>query len=123
MLPNFWTSTLHAPLLGLLLSWLISTPSQGQEPFDFAHRVVPILKKHCVECHAGDQKKGSFSLNSRETLLAGGESGEEILPANSASSELLARVTSTDKDMRMPPEGAGLSDSEIATLREWAQSG
>ena len=123
MLPTFWLSSLRLPPLGLLVLWLMATTCPGQEPIDFAHRVVPILKKHCVECHAGDQKKGGFSLNTRESLLAGGESGAEILPADKSSSELLARVTSNDKDVRMPPEGTGLSDSEIATLREWAQSG
>ena len=123
MLPNFLLSSLRLPPLGLLVLWLMATTCPGQEPIDFAHRVVPVLKKHCVECHAGDQKKGGFSLNTKESLLAGGESGAEILPADKSSSELLARVTSNDKDVRMPPEGTGLSDSEIATLREWAQSG
>jgi len=110
-------------LLGLLTPWLLLNCSAAQEPIDFAHRVVPILKKHCVECHAGDQKKGGFSLNSRESLLAGGESGAEILSSDGSSSELLARVTSTDKDVRMPPDGSELSQTEIATLHQWAQSG
>lgn len=91
----------------------------SQDAFDFAHRVVPILKKHCIECHAGDQKKGSFSLNTRESLLAGGESGEAILNREKSSSELLRRVESNDPDVRMPPEGKGLNESELAILREW----
>ena len=128
MPPTIWLASLRLPnfrvaLLGLLTPWLLLNWSAGQEPIDFAHRVVPILKKHCVECHAGDQKKGGFSLNSRESLLAGGESGAEILSSDKSSGELLARVTSTDKDVRMPPDGSEVSQTEIATLRQWAQSG
>ena len=40
--------------------------------FDFAHRVVPILRQHCVECHGGRRHEGDFSLNTREALLDGG---------------------------------------------------
>lgn len=95
----------------------------GQDGFDFAHRVLPVLKKHCRECHAGDQKKGGLSLNNRETLIAGGESGEEVLSKDHLSSVLLDRVGSKDPDLRMPPEGPGLNASEIEALREWVQAG
>ena len=31
-------------------------------------RVVPILKKHCVECHGGHRHEGDFSINTRESI-------------------------------------------------------
>ena len=40
-----------------------------QKPLDFAHQIAPILKRHCVECHGGENAKGGFSLNTRELFL------------------------------------------------------
>ncbi|MFN6305252.1 MAG: c-type cytochrome domain-containing protein, partial [Planctomycetota bacterium] len=95
----------------------------AQDTFDFAHKILPILKKHCSECHTGSQKKGSFSLNTRESMLAGGESGAEILSKDHSASELLTRIVSKDPDVRMPPEGTGLSDAEINAVQQWVQAG
>ena len=44
-------------------------------------------------------------------------------PGNPDGSELLARVTSQDKDLRMPPEGDPLTPSEIRKLRTWIAEG
>ena len=35
------------------------------------HDIVPILRKHCGQCHTGDKKKGGLSLNTRASLLGG----------------------------------------------------
>jgi hypothetical protein len=106
--------------IGIATCWVgCGLAAVADEPIDFAHRVVPILRKHCVECHAGDQQKGGFSINTRESTVAGGESGSLILPADGSLSELLHRVESTDADLRMPPQGPQLTDDEVATLRVW----
>lgn len=52
-----------------LLAGLLLTLSLGAAPVDFAHEVVPILRKHCAECHTGDKKKGGLSMNTRASLL------------------------------------------------------
>ena len=70
---------------------------------DFAHDVVPILRVHCGKCHTGAARQGGFSLNTRETTLAGGDTGTPgFVVGKAAESELIARVTSTDADYRMP---------------------
>ena len=43
-----------------------------QAAVDFNHQIVPLLRKHCAECHTGDKLKGGFSLNDRAELLRGG---------------------------------------------------
>jgi hypothetical protein len=101
----------------LVIIAALSTPAQG---VDFAHEVVPILRKHCGECHTGDARQGGFSLNTREDLLAGGDSGTPgLVPGESATSELVARVTSDDPDYRMPSEGEPLPPEAIAILKAW----
>jgi cytochrome c553 len=88
------------------------------KPVDFAHDVVPILKTHCAKCHTNGTYKGSMSLDSRPDTIK-----KAVVPGKSAASELIKRVTSTDKDERMPPEGKPLSEKEVATLKAWIDEG
>ena len=99
------------------------TASLGAAPVDFAHEVVPILRKHCGECHTGDKKKGSFSMNTRATLLEGGENGAVLFPGQAAKGRLLESIVSEDPDERMPPKGARVSPAEVAVLRTWVEQG
>ena len=90
---------------------------------DFAHEVVPILRKHCTECHAGDKKKGSFSMNTRAALLEGGEDGVTVVPGHADKSKLIELILSKDMDVRMPPKGDALTPAETETLRTWIGQG
>ena len=106
-----------------LLAGLLLTTSLGAVPVDFAHEVVPILRKHCVECHAGDKKKGGLSMNTRASLLEGGENGVVVSAGQTQKSKLLDAIVSVDPDVRMPPKGERLSSAEVATLRAWVEQG
>ncbi len=90
---------------------------------DFNHQIVPLLRKHCAECHSGDKLKGGFSLNDREALLRGGENGPIIDLKQPTHSELLEIVQTEDGDRRMPPKGKGLTKDEVALLKQWLSEG
>lgn len=100
-----------------------SAASGAPAKVDFSHQIVPILREHCGECHTGDKKKGSFSMNDRASLLAGGESGKAVLPGNSAKSPLIEAITSKDPDKQMPPKGARLAPEKVKLLRDWIDTG
>ena len=102
-----------------LLVGLLVAASLGAAPVDFAHEVVPILRKHCSECHTGDKKKGGFSMNTRASLLEGGENGVVVVPGQAQKSKILEVIVSADPDIRMPPKGERLSPAEVTTLRSW----
>lgn len=111
------------------LTWLATAllattafPSRAAA-IDFAHDVAPVLKQYCGKCHAGDQKKGGFSFNTRESLLAGGESGAVVAPGKSGESELLVRIVSKDDDLKMPPEGPRVPAEDVARLQTWIDAG
>ena len=108
-------------LLPRLLLLGLATPLAGA--VDFNHQIVPLLRKHCGECHTGDKLKGGFSLNDRAALLHGSENGPVVAPGNPEKSLLLELVTSTDRDERMPPKGDGLSAAEVSLLRQWIAEG
>lgn len=98
-----------------LLSLAFVTQVDGQA-IDFSHEVVPILRKHCVECHGGREAKGSFSLNTRALLVESGHVDME----NAADSRLIELVQSTDEDDQMPPkEKPRLKPEEIKILEKW----
>ncbi len=90
---------------------------------DFDHDIVPLIRRHCAECHAGDKKKGGLSFNTRETLLKGDEDGPVVKPGDAAHSRLIEAVLSADPDKRMPPKGPALDPAEIAKLRAWIDRG
>ena len=89
---------------------------------DFAHEVVPILTKHCVECHGGDESKGGLSMNTRALLLEA-----DVLELGDPKGSLMIEVlTEEDPDYRMPPpekKKAALNAAEIAVLERWIAGG
>ena len=90
----------------------------GKE-LDFVHDVVPILREHCGNCHTGSQREGGLSFNSRQELVAGGDSGAVVSWKVGETSELLSRVTTDDEGLRMPPEGARLTPAQVSILERW----
>lgn len=91
----------------------------GKSKVDFAHEILPILTKHCIECHAGANRSGGLSLGTRAALLSGAESGEVVVPGDAEASRLIHVVESTEEYEQMPPEGPRLKPEEIAALRRW----
>src|SRR6187200_1831270 len=69
-----------------------SLPRSVTRPVSFREDVKPILESSCVKCHARGQSKGGFSLETREQLLKGGDSGAAVVPGKSAESHLIELV-------------------------------
>ena len=61
-------------------------------------------------------------MKSYDTLIAGGESGNPIVPGKSASSLLVQAIEGRVKP-RMPYKEDPLSEAEIATIRRWIDAG
>ncbi|MEM1295253.1 MAG: DUF1549 domain-containing protein, partial [Verrucomicrobiota bacterium] len=108
-------------LLSFFLAIALSVPAAAS--VDFAHEVMPILKTHCAECHTGQKKKGGLAMNTRAEFLAGGESGEIVVPGNAKASFMIELIESTDDYEWMPPKGPRVSPEEVATLKKWINTG
>lgn len=61
-------------------------------------------------------------MDSRESLLKGGENGPAVVPGKPAESLLLQAVLHTKKDLEMPPKEK-LSDKDIEVLAAWIRDG
>ncbi|MFN9717231.1 MAG: DUF1549 domain-containing protein [Planctomycetota bacterium] len=86
----------------------------------FERHVRPLLVEHCFECHSADRQKGQLRVDSRNALLAGGESGPAIEPGKANDSILIQAVR--HESFQMPPKGR-LSDESIAILEQWISRG
>ena len=107
----------------VLSAILASSPACSAEDVDFAHAIVPILKTHCSKCHAGQQKEGGLSINTREDLIVGGDSGSPVEIGRHLSSEFFRRINSQEDGYRMPPDGDGLTQEQIALIGKWIDQG
>ena len=91
---------------------------------NFARDIKPILQSNCRRCHATSHKnpvKGGFSIDTRETILEGGDSGDAVKPGKPGESRLIDLVTGPDPEM--PVKGGKLTDQEIRLLKLWIEQG
>ena len=90
--------------------------------------VRPILSNNCLLCHGPDEEglEAGLRLDQKESATKELDSGEvAVVPGKSKLSELIARVTTDDEDLRMPPadHGARLTADQIEVLRQWIDQG
>jgi hypothetical protein len=106
---------MHGPLLALLT---LAAP-----PVDFNRDVRPILSDKCFACHGPDanHRKADLRLDVEKDAVAAGA----IVPGKPADSEIITRITSTEKSKLMPPAKSGktLTPAEIDTLTRWVAAG
>ena len=90
----------------------------------FSRDIRPILNQSCMPCHGGVRQKNGVSFLFREEALGVGKSGRRtIVPGKPDESELIARVTSSDPETRMPYHAPPLPPEQIALLRRWIKEG
>ncbi len=104
------------------------SPVAGQsQSIDFTRDVRPILAENCFHCHGPDDAERQAELRLDVWEGIGDVLGAEHVVSREkpAESELIARITSEDADMRMPPADSGksLSAEQIETLRRWIDEG
>jgi hypothetical protein len=90
----------------------------------FEKKVRPVLAEHCYRCHSVTARKlkGGLRLDSRTTVLRGGDSGPALMPGHPEQSRLIQAVGYHNVDLRMPPRGK-LPASAIADLTTWVKMG
>ena len=102
-----------------------SVSSESVDPAQlkfFEERIRPVLVEHCYACHSADAKsiKGGLVLDSREGVLAGGDSGPALVAKKAADSLLLQAMK--HESLEMPPERK-LPENVIADFSKWIEDG
>ncbi len=110
-------------LLSPLPAWA-ADPTPAQLQF-FENKIRPVFVNNCYKCHSrqAEKLKANLSVEFRESLLKGGETGPAILPGDPDNSLLIKAVRYTDPDLQMPPKDQKLPDQQIADLEAWVKMG
>ena len=79
------------------------------EEIDFAIDVAPLLASKCGSCHGPEGAESGFRIDDRDKAIAGGDSGSVgIVPGKPEESELFVRISTADRESRMPADGEPL---------------
>lgn len=114
-------------ILPVLLAPPASMVMSAAEPVRFGRDVLPILSANCFACHGPDEKhrQAGLRLDVEADAKAKRRSGLPIAPGEPEKSLILARLTSADPDVVMPPPQAHkqVKPEQIETLRRWIAEG
>ena len=88
----------------------------------FETKIRPVLVQHCYSCHSADAKKlgGRLFLDTRDGILAGGESGPALIAGRPDESLLIQSLRY--QDLEMPPK-ARLPEAVVNDFVEWVKIG
>lgn len=104
----------------------LGTGLPAQE-IDFNRDIRPILSNSCFQCHGPDagQRQADLRLDTRDGLFRSADGVRITVAGKPESSELWARISSTDESTMMPPPDSGrsLTASEKLLVRRWIESG
>ena len=90
----------------------------------FEKKIRPVLVEQCYKCHAADSEKirGGLTLDTRDGLRKGGDTGPAIIPGSPDRSPLIKAIRYKDENTKMPPK-AKLPDDTIADFEAWVKMG
>jgi hypothetical protein len=115
LLQSFWIAVagLHA---------CTSTGQSIAAAPDFDRDIRPILSDKCFHCHGPDSatREADLRLDTYQ-----GATDFAIVPGKADQSELIARITSDDDSLRMPPieSNLTLTEEQKSLLRDWIAAG
>jgi hypothetical protein len=113
-----------------MVTFAVPSLAMAADPVDFARDVRPILSDKCYSCHGPDAgtREGELRLDvldPKEGPLAARDGYSIVAPGNLEDSLLIARVTSDDDEVRMPPSTSNrrLTPEQVDTLKRWVEQG
>jgi hypothetical protein len=98
-------------------------PPAAIHQIDFVKEIKPLFESSCIKCHGRGRAKGEFSIENRETVLRGGETGPALVPGKSAESYMIELVAGINPDEMMPKKGKRLTPGQVGLLRAWIDQG
>jgi mono/diheme cytochrome c family protein len=113
-----WSESEHAQPIVLA----VSAPAGSSAGDDyFENKIRPLLINNCMKCH-GSLATSGLRVDSRESLLKGGDSGlAAIVPGSPEKSFLIQAVQQTGP-IKMP-KGGKLATEDVQNLVEWVRMG
>jgi len=114
---------LRSSRMRLAVMWMCAISIAGQtqaQEINFEETIAPIFESNCLHCHGEDEQESGLRLDSRNSMLRGGDSGlATIVPGQPERSYLMDVVNHVDEDMAMPPDEEKIPQEEIDLLKKW----
>ena len=108
--------TLAGACLGATLLLVAGLP--GRAAVDFQDEVLPVLQESCLPCHDRHTRTSGFSVESLDSILAGGaRHGAAVMPGAPERSPLI-QVLRGQMEPRMPL-GRPFSEDRIRLIEQW----
>ena len=124
-IPSMASPPFHLPyaisFAAIVLS--ISLPLQAEDTIDYASQIKPLFKSRCIACHGVLKQEAGLRLDTAEFFKQGGDDGPVVDLEDASRSRILDRVTSSDPDQMMPPDGERLTADQVSTLQQWIANG
>lgn len=113
------------PTLFLVSVFCLLASSSMAAEVTYENAIKPLLKKHCVRCHARFFPQAKLRLISLKYILKGGMSGQVVVPGKPDESLLIQglELPVTEKRHMPPAPNPALSAEEIALFRQWITDG
>ena len=99
---------------------MAAAPWKGAAALTYEKDVLPILKKHCNECHNAEKIKGGVSI---EVADMKADVGRIVIPGKPGDSMLFEVLFRTDIKNKMPPRGGPLPEKDLIKIRDWIRGG
>ncbi|MCC6539141.1 MAG: DUF1553 domain-containing protein [Bryobacterales bacterium] len=106
-------------LLFVLAAAIPALVAQTVDAAFYESTIRPILRNNCLGCHSDRKLTSGVSVETRESILRGGNRGPLINKDKPAESLLLHAVRHSGDAPKMPPGGKKLTDEQTAALEKW----
>jgi mono/diheme cytochrome c family protein len=98
-------------------------PPPSSHAVDFKTEIKPIFEASCIRCHGRGRSRGGFQIDSKQSLLKGGDTGPGAISGKSAGSYIIELVSGLNSEEVMPKKGKRLTPEEVGVLRGWIDQG
>lgn len=124
MTSRFSTTVAFASVLMASIWTEAFTFAQVSNDALFENQIRPVLLEKCFGCHGGNKVSGALTIDSRESLMTGGDSGAAIVPGTPEDSLLFKAISRHEDVSPMPPEKKeALRPEQIAAFEQWIRGG
>src|SRR3954465_14083172 len=109
-------------LLALLLAPGLAQAQAPKGAVTYKDHVLPVLRKHCLNCHNADKATSDLNVATYQTLMAGGASGEAVKPGSPDNSPLYKSAAHLSQP-KIPQKAPKIPDADLAILKKWIEGG
>ncbi len=96
-------------------------PPTAEASAFFEAKVRPVLADQCFKCHGPAKQSGGLRLDSRASILEGGDAGPAVVVGQPDKSPLVLAARH-EGDLKMPPKGK-LPEPAVEALSAWVTMG